>query len=233
MAASKHVALASNAPWTPTFVVGDAQRLQQVVWNLLTNAVKFNPDEGTVTVSLTHTGNAARLEVADNGIGLDLSFMVHVFERFRQADSSPSRAHMGLGLGLSLARYLTELHGGRISAHSDGLGRGSSFVVEIPLTAVPRHATRTAEDLHVPRLDGQRILVVDDDVDGVEMVSAVLREAGAMVVPAFSAAEAFDRACDARTWRSSSRIWRCRMTTNTSSCGVYAGTWDSLCRRLH
>src|SRR6266511_3872443 len=102
VAASKQIALVSNVPWPSSFVVGDSHRLQQIVWNLFTNAVKFTPDGGAITVTLSHTPKLLRLEIADTGIGLDPSFMKHIFERFRQADSSPSRMQMGLGLGLSL-----------------------------------------------------------------------------------------------------------------------------------
>jgi len=192
VAESKQISVVSNGPRTASFVLGDAHRLQQIVWNLFTNAVKFTPDGGTVTVSLTRSPKLVRLEISDTGIGLDPSFMAHLFERFRQADSSPSRAQMGLGLGLSLARHLTELHGGRISAHSEGLGRGSTFIVEMPVTATPAAVAGRSEAVDLPRLDGRRILVVDDDVDGVDMVAAALRGAGAEVIPSFSAGEALD-----------------------------------------
>ena len=114
---------------------GDPQRLQQIVWNLLANAVKFTPVGGLVEVELVETGrNGVRMTVRDNGAGIDPSFLPHVFDRFRQADGSVSREHGGLGLGLAIVRHLVELHGGTVQAHSDGPGKGASFIVELPRT---------------------------------------------------------------------------------------------------
>jgi len=193
VAAAKGISVVVHAPRSSSFVLGDSHRLQQIVWNLLSNAVKFTPDGGTVTISMTRGPRQVRLEVADTGIGLDPPFMSHIFERFRQADSSPSRRQMGLGLGLALSRYLTELHGGCISAHSEGLGRGTTFTLEFPLTHPPAQSSRLPLVDETPRLDGARILVVDDDADGVDMVTAALTEVGAEVVPSFSAREAIER----------------------------------------
>jgi signal transduction histidine kinase len=114
---------------------GDPQRLQQIVWNLLANAVKFTPVGGLVEVELVETGqNGVRMTVRDNGAGIEPSFLPHVFDRFRQADGSVSRQHGGLGLGLAIVRHLVELHGGTVQAHSDGPGTGASFIVELPRT---------------------------------------------------------------------------------------------------
>jgi signal transduction histidine kinase len=110
----------------------DAERLQQVVWNLLTNAIKFTPTGGQVVVRLERGEGEAWLEVEDTGQGIALSFLPHVFERFRQADSSTTRSHGGLGLGLALVRHLVEMHGGSVSAHSEGPGRGATFRVTLP-----------------------------------------------------------------------------------------------------
>jgi signal transduction histidine kinase len=189
VAEARQIALETNGRWSPHYVVGDEQRLQQVVWNLFTNAVKFTPDGGRVVVSMSRTPKTIRLEVADTGIGLDPSFKQHLFERFRQADSSPSRRQGGLGLGLALARELTELHGGHISAHSDGLGRGSTFVVELPATRLSAAGAHAGER-RTARLDGARILVVDDDQDGLEVVAAALRDVGATVIPSLSVRDA-------------------------------------------
>jgi signal transduction histidine kinase len=124
--------VARLAPDLPA-LTGDPQRLQQVVWNLLSNAVKFTPPEGTVLIELAETeSRAQQVRVSDDGVGIDAAFLPHVFERFRQADSSPSRAHGGLGLGLAIVRHLVELHGGTVVAHSEGAGLGSTFTVTVP-----------------------------------------------------------------------------------------------------
>jgi CheY-like chemotaxis protein len=154
--------------------------------------VKFTPGHGAVGVSLSHVGKRVRIEVTDTGIGLAPAFLPHIFDRFRQADSSPGREYMGLGLGLSLARHLTELHGGTIVAHSDGLGQGATLVVDLPLVAAPNGDAVGAIEADTPRLDHVRVLVVDDDADGVEMAAAVLREVGAAVVTSGTVREAID-----------------------------------------
>src|SRR5205823_489233 len=155
---------------------GDADRLQQVVWNLLANAVKFTPAGGNVELRLERAGAAARLSVSDSGAGIEPQFLPHLFERFTQADGSTRRAHAGLGLGLAIVRHLVELHGGSVAARSDGKGQGAAFVVELPLAqaAVQREEATTATaiahamsgrpaDARV--LDGIRVLVVDDEAD--------------------------------------------------------------------
>src|SRR5436853_3715090 len=118
-------------------ILGDANRLQQVVWNLLSNAVKFTPTGGRVQITLQRTGSHARITVSDTGSGIPSEFVSHVFEPFRQADGSITRGQAGLGLGLAIARRLVEMHGGNISAASEGEGRGASFTVTIPIVAVP------------------------------------------------------------------------------------------------
>ena len=117
----------------PVIVRGDPQRLQQVIWNLVSNAVKFTPGDGVVTIAVHAKEHEALIEVCDTGQGIDPEFLPHVFERFRQADSSTSRRHAGLGLGLAIVRHLVELHGGEVSAHSDGIGHGATFTVRLPL----------------------------------------------------------------------------------------------------
>jgi signal transduction histidine kinase len=114
-------------------VMGDPNRLQQMVWNLLSNAIKFTPSGGRVDVTLSRFGEQVEITVADSGVGIDLAFLPHVFERFRQGDSSTTRTHGGLGLGLSIVRQMAEMHGGTVHAHSDGPGHGSTFRILLPV----------------------------------------------------------------------------------------------------
>ncbi|HEX6160389.1 MAG TPA: ATP-binding protein, partial [Thermoanaerobaculia bacterium] len=171
-------------------VNGDAHRLQQVVWNLLTNAVKFTPRGGRVVVRLAEQNGHASVEVTDTGQGIDPEFMPHLFERFRQADSSMTRSHMGLGLGLAIVRHLVELHGGTIEAEST-IGQGSTFRVQLPLLteAEKRPPSRTPEA--TASLEGRSLLIVDDDEEVRSYVRAVFREAG-QVRTASSANEAME-----------------------------------------
>ena len=119
-------------------VIGDADRLQQVIWNLLANSVKFTPDSGQITVEMGEHGGNAEIRVADSGIGIDPGFLPHVFDRFRQADGSRTRLHGGLGLGLAIVRHLVEAHGGTVHALSSGDEKGSTFVVRLPLRQLVR-----------------------------------------------------------------------------------------------
>ncbi|HSP33765.1 MAG TPA: PAS domain S-box protein [Thermoanaerobaculia bacterium] len=173
----------------------DPTRLQQVVWNLLTNAVKFTPADGIIHVTARRTPSEMIISVADNGEGIDAQFLPHVFEAFRQAENATTRVHGGLGLGLSIVRYIAEAHGGTIAAASQGRGRGATFTFTLPLAQA---ATRTAPDvpkkhdqIHAPapagRLANRTILVVEDDQDSREMIAAVLRMAGAKVTAVESA----------------------------------------------
>jgi signal transduction histidine kinase/ActR/RegA family two-component response regulator len=171
-------------------VLGDPGRLQQVAWNLLTNAIKFTPAGGRVQVRLERRDSAVVLSIRDDGIGIPPDFVPHVFERFRQADSSTTRAHGGLGLGLAIVRHLVEAHGGTVSAHSDGPGQGSTFRVYLPV-APPRVRVRADGPRPSPApaltpapmaaLQGLRVLVVDDDADTVEVVRELLEISGAEV----------------------------------------------------
>ena len=175
-------------------VRGDAQRLQQVVWNLLSNAVKFTPEGGEIDVRLEQRGGTARLTVHDTGPGIPSEFLPHLFERFRQAESSQRRGHQGLGLGLSIAHYIVEAHGGTIRAEAGGEGRGATFIVELPTfgeetrerTATPR---RRATD-EMDSLRGVVVLVVEDDADTLQYLLRALERAGAEVRLARSADEA-------------------------------------------
>lgn len=180
-------------------VSGDAARLQQVVWNLLTNAVKFTPKGGRVQVLLERVNSHVEISVIDSGVGIRPEFLPHIFERFSQADSSTTRRHGGLGLGLAIVKQLTELHGGTVRAKSPGEGQGSTFVIGLPITVVhdlPRERPRPKE--HEPAeydcsdhpLSGIRVLVVDDESDARQLVRRVLEDCGAEVTLADSVEEA-------------------------------------------
>jgi signal transduction histidine kinase/DNA-binding response OmpR family regulator len=171
-------------------VVGDPERLQQIVWNLLSNAVKFTPRGGSVFVHVSTEGDSALIRIRDTGEGITKDFLPYTFDRFRQAETGTTRSHGGLGLGLSIVRHLTELHGGSVSAHSDGPGTGSTFTVRLPLTheamarteeGDPTHLLPSAQPVRDLResLDGVRVLVVDDDADSRELVVEMLKERAA------------------------------------------------------
>ncbi|BDG08040.1 hybrid sensor histidine kinase/response regulator [Anaeromyxobacter paludicola] len=171
-------------------VSGDAGRLQQVFWNLLTNAVKFTPDGGRVEVRLRGADGRVLVEVQDTGKGIDAEFLPHVFERFRQADSSTTRVHGGMGLGLAIVRHLVEAHGGTVQGESPGQGLGATFTVSLPNVQLrprpraeaARPALRAAPEPGVPAaLGGLRVLIVDDDPDTLEVVRQLLEQAGAVV----------------------------------------------------
>lgn len=201
---AKGVALVVEVPDDLGALVGDPDRLQQVVWNLAWNAVKFTPRGGTVTVRGERSGRSARLVVADTGEGIAPEFLPHVFERFRQADSTSTRSHGGLGLGLAITRHLVDLHGGGVTAESAGAGQGATFTVTLPLAAgesAPRAvALGTVRSAGVTRpawvLAGLRVLVCDDEPDARDLVAEVLRSDGAEVETAASVAEATE--CFAR-----------------------------------
>jgi signal transduction histidine kinase/ActR/RegA family two-component response regulator len=174
-------------------VRGDAHRLKQVFWNLLSNAIKFTPRSGRVVLEVRADDANAQVEVRDSGEGIDPAFLPHVFERFRQADATSTRRHGGLGLGLSIARYVAEAHGGSISAHSEGRNRGAAFTVQLPrdtsaADAPPATVTPTKQ---MP-LSGTSILVVDDDADAQELFRVALEIAGARVTTAASAEHALE-----------------------------------------
>lgn len=176
------------------FVLGDANRLQQVLWNLLANAIKFTPPGGKIEVTVARAERDAVLRVADSGCGISPEFLPHVFERFRQEDASTTRAHAGLGLGLSIVKNLVELHGGTVTADSAGENRGSTFTVRLPLLSDDERmlpAAKVARDLAELPLRGSRMLVIDDDADARDVASGLLTQAGATVYAARSATEAF------------------------------------------
>lgn len=182
----------------------DADRMQQVVWNLLQNALKFTPEGGSVEVRLDREGEEAVLTVSDNGIGLEPEFIPHVFEQFRQADSSPTRPAGGLGLGLAIVRHISELHGGKVTASSAGKGQGATFTVRLPLekTSAPTLEEKLTPIQTVPQpalnpagsapraLEEVRILLVEDDEDTRGTLCKLLEKAGAVVQQAASGSEA-------------------------------------------
>ena len=183
-------------------VVGDRDRLQQVVWNLLSNAFKFTPKNGCVNVELSEESGDASVSVSDNGIGIAPDFLPFVFDRFRQADSSMSRRHNGLGLGMAIVRHLVELHGGTVSVTSPGEGKGATFwlrmpkcVGELPIpdAVVQRVAPMTESSVELEQLNGVHILIVEDDPDSRQVLALLLQKLGALVEAVASAREAFDR----------------------------------------
>jgi CheY-like chemotaxis protein/nitrogen-specific signal transduction histidine kinase len=183
-------------------LMGDASRLQQVVWNLLSNATKFTPKGGSIQIVLKRIDSTLELAVIDSGKGIPPSFLPLVFDRFRQADPSTTRSQGGLGLGLSIAKNLVELHGGTIVVQSDGEGQGATFVVRLPVAPLrespapePRTEKRGFDESSwscPPELPGLRVLVVDDEPDARELVAEVLQQCGARVEQAGSAQAALD-----------------------------------------
>lgn len=181
-------------------ISGDPDRLQQIIWNLLTNAVKFTPTGGRVQVRLERIASHVEMTVRDTGQGIDPEFLPHVFDRFRQSDSSSARRHGGLGLGLSIVRQLVELHGGTVTATSPGAGEGTTIKVSLPLMSVHQEPSdvETSRPLignnaltdRQPSLDDVRVLVVDDEPDARELVASVLTGRGAEVISVGSTVEA-------------------------------------------
>jgi signal transduction histidine kinase/ActR/RegA family two-component response regulator len=182
-------------------VKGDPNRLRQVIWNLLSNSIKFTQRGGVVSLRLGCVGPTVRLTVADTGEGISAEFLPYVFDRFRQAEGSISRKQGGLGLGLAVVRHLVELHGGSISAESSGLGEGSVFTVELPLAEERRDPARAEERRELERrrsrkgsirLDGVHVLLVEDDDDSRKLLGAMLKRHGARVTSTKSVAEALN-----------------------------------------
>jgi PAS domain S-box-containing protein len=182
---------------------GDPARLQQIVWNLISNAVKFTPKGGDVHVLLERADSSAKITVRDTGIGITPDFLPHVFERFRQADASASRRHGGLGLGLAIVRHLTELHGGTVGVESEGEGKGATFTARFPLAAVrippPKQPDEEAARVQAqerqppPSLRGVKVLVVDDEENACLVIRRILEKAEAQVETARSSAEGLEK----------------------------------------
>jgi signal transduction histidine kinase/CheY-like chemotaxis protein len=192
-------------------IPGDPSRLQQVIWNLFSNAVKFTPSGGRVAVNLERDGPSARITVSDCGVGIEPQMLPYIFDRFRQADGSTTREHGGLGLGLAIVRHLVELHGGTVSAASDGRDRGATFTVVLPLARGDEGEAAGADETggvqeegeqpavtgdhpvgRAAALEGLRVLLVDDVADARGLIAAVLRASGANVRDCGSAAEALE-----------------------------------------
>jgi PAS domain S-box-containing protein len=182
-------------------VAGDSERLQQVLWNLVANAIKFTGRNGRVDIGLARGASIVTIEVRDTGEGITREMLPYIFERFRQGDSSTTRKHGGLGIGLALVKHLVEAHGGTVTADSPGRGGGTVFTVTLPLIAFAepvgtprssRAAVRPTMIVPTGTLQGRHVLVVDDDPDAVDLFAGVLRRAGAEVRKAASAAEALE-----------------------------------------
>ncbi|HKP11657.1 MAG TPA: ATP-binding protein, partial [Blastocatellia bacterium] len=192
-------------------ISGDPSRLQQIIWNLLFNAIKFTPEGGRVEVRLQQVNRAVEVTVSDTGQGISAEFLPHVFDRFRQANSTTTRKHGGLGLGLAIVRNLVELHGGTVRADSEGDGRGATFTVRFPLMsaqpagdaagAAAQSSAQTGEPVcptvscapaDLPHLNEVRVLVVDDESDAREMLHVILSQCGAEVRTAATSSEALE-----------------------------------------
>jgi PAS domain S-box-containing protein len=196
----KDIGLQTHFEPAECLVKGDSNRLRQVIWNLLSNAIKFTPRGGSVNIDLTCVESSARLTVSDTGEGISPEFLPYVFDRFRQAEASISRKQGGLGLGLAVVRHLVELHGGTISAESEGAGRGSVFTVDLPLGQERRDPAKAEERKReverrrsrsgVVRLDGLHVLLVEDDADSRKLLATMLKRYGARVTATKSAKEA-------------------------------------------
>jgi CheY-like chemotaxis protein len=199
-AEAKEIKLTSGFAASRGVVLGDRNRLQQVVWNLLTNAVKFTPKQGRVHVAIEQVLSHVEISVTDSGQGIEPQFLEHVFDRFRQADASITRRHGGLGLGLAIASNLAELHGGRIKAESEGIGYGAKFTVSLPLLPAIDllHDDPTAHRNSLGSNNGEgtlkdiKVLVVDDEVDAGDIVKRILERKGAEVRTATSVSHALD-----------------------------------------
>jgi signal transduction histidine kinase len=206
LAANKEIKIRTQLDTEVGPIWGDPARLQQVFWNLFSNAVKFTPDGGEVEISLRSLPSHAELSVRDTGEGISPEFLPFVFERFRQADSTMTRAHGGLGLGLAIVRHLVEMHGGTVRAESDGVGQGSTFTLELPLivghsastdanrqqpaTVATPLATSAVQLAYPPNLTHLRILLVDDEPDARALLTTILEQCGASVRAVASATEA-------------------------------------------
>jgi PAS domain S-box-containing protein len=197
-AKAKNIQVGMNVQPGLTRLGGDAVRLQQVFWNLLSNALKFTPADGRIDIRLFSRNSTIVVEVRDTGVGINPGFLPHAFDRFAQQDSSTKRSHGGMGIGLSIVKQLVELHGGTVSATSEGEGHGSTFTVSLPVQATMPEppVPNTKQDrranlvpVAIPSIAGLRLLVVDDEPDSRRTIAAILEQYGAIVTPASSAAE--------------------------------------------
>lgn len=196
---AKEIKIVKDVDPKVRIVVGDGDRLQQVIWNLLSNAAKFTPNNGRVELSLKQTNGNIQIQVSDTGPGIDPDFLPYVFERFRQADGSTTRTHGGLGLGLAIVRHLLELHGGSIKAENREDASGAILTISLPLPSgelrletVPGAFSRDPETPDSPDLTDVRILVIDDEADALDLISIDLKACGAQVSAFLTAAEALE-----------------------------------------
>jgi signal transduction histidine kinase/ActR/RegA family two-component response regulator len=195
---AKQIAVVTNMDEGDLCVWGDAGRLQQVIWNLLSNAVRFTPAGGSIEVAVARAGGSLEIVVRDTGPGIDAAFLPHAFERFRQGAAGTTRAHGGLGLGLAIVRHLVELHGGTVEAVNNTPAPGATFRILLPAPSVSAPATRGEEPVAALvagsrpaiRVDGVRVLVTDDDMNARELIAVILENAGAEVRAASSAEDA-------------------------------------------
>jgi PAS domain S-box-containing protein len=196
-AEAKNITITLTLAPTLGVIIADPTRIQQVIWNLLNNALKFTPRGGKVEVSARRTASHVQVSVTDTGEGIDQRFLPHIFEPFRQAESPQTRVHGGLGLGLSIVRYIAEAHGGTIAAESEGRGKGSTFTVTLPVRSVTAGTGPVRNSLgdmfmHRDRLRGIEIVLVDDEMESRKMVATVLQAAGANLTAFDSAAAALE-----------------------------------------
>jgi PAS domain S-box-containing protein len=191
---AKNITIRKLLGTTPGLITADPDRVQQIAWNILSNAVKFTPSGGSIDVRIDHQGDAVRLSISDTGKGIESDFLPHVFERFRQANSSVSRTEGGLGLGLALVRQLVEMHGGRIGVASEGVDKGATFTVTFPPAADDALTPRAprAPALPAGALEARRILIVDAEDDWRDLLAAALAESGAHVAGVRTGREALD-----------------------------------------
>lgn len=201
---AKVIRLEKNIDWKAGLISGDSDRLQQVVWNLLTNAIKFTPRDGCVRITLKRQDAHVQIEVSDTGQGISPEFLPYMFDLFRQGDSSITRSHGGLGLGLAIVRHVVEMHGGNVQARSEGEGKGATFVVMLPMIGIPMADNNGHKDgavdvsrdgvsmERVPELKGVSVLIVDDELETRELLVEVLSRCGAEVRASSSAHDALE-----------------------------------------
>lgn len=200
MADVKNIRIRSMLDTHIGLVRGDPNRLHQVLWNILSNAIKFTPKDGRVQIVLERVNSQAELSIEDSGVGIRAEFLPHVFDRFRQGDPGTTRRFGGLGLGLSIVKTLVELHGGSVRVKSEGENRGSTFTVCVPISHVRADHPEGNDDIsgdcsetiELPRLDKIRVLIVDDEPDGRALIARILEDQGALSICASTAQEALD-----------------------------------------
>ena len=196
-AAARNIELNVSLWPASLIVMGEPVRLQQIAWNLISNAIKFTDPGGKVRITTRFEGDQAELEVVDTGVGIEPEFLPHVFDRFRQADGSTSRRHGGLGLGLAIADALAKMHSGRLQAQSEGVGYGATFIFRLDLAPTGKVAIETVDNKR-HSLEGLDVLIVEDSPDTLTLLSTIFRREGASVTTAASASEALTRAVDKR-----------------------------------